>query len=249
MGMPVQPVTEREAVERVVGAAERREGGWVLTPNLELLRRHVADPDVRPHFEAADVIVPDGMPLLWASRVAGTPLPERVAGSSLIWSVTARAAERELPVFLLGGNSDAAPRARETLRRTFPSARIVGTHTPPFGFEHDEAELEAIETAIARSRPRIVFVGLAFPKQERLIARLRAAFPDAWFLGVGVSFSFVAGELRRPPEWVQRLGMEWMYRLAQEPGRLYRRYAVDGLPFAARLLGWAVRRRVATALR
>jgi N-acetylglucosaminyldiphosphoundecaprenol N-acetyl-beta-D-mannosaminyltransferase len=183
------------------------------------------------------------MPLVWASRVQGTPLPERVAGSELVWSLTAEAALRGRSVFLLGGAPGACEQAEARLRSLYPGARLAGHWSPPVGFEHDEREIAAIRERIRAASPDIVYVALGFPKQERLIAYLRPEFPATWFLGVGYSLSFIAGHARRAPAWMMRFGLEWMHRLVQEPGRLAKRYLMHGLPFALVLFASAVRGR------
>ncbi len=108
---------------------------------------------------------------------------------------------------------------------------------PPFGFENDSSALESIDRNLIETAPDIVFVGLGSPKQEHLIRRLRQVLPRAWFLGVGVTFSFTAGEIERAPVWMRRIGLEWCHRLAKEPGRLWKRYLVHGLPFGAAAVG------------
>lgn len=243
MGLEVDAVTEPEVVDHVVESAAGGDGGWVITPNLDQLRQHQERPDVRGHFRDADLVVADGMPLVWAARLAGTPLPERVAGSDLIWSVSRASSERELDVFLLGGNPGAAEQAAARLETEAPGLRIAGTHCPPHGFEHDPAALAEIDREVADADPAILFVGLPFPKQELVIQRLRPRLRRTWFLGVGVSLSLVAGDVRRAPAWMQRTGTEWLWRISQEPRRLARRYLVDGLPFAVRLLGWGAAAR------
>ncbi len=236
LGVDVHVVTERECVEHVVRALERGRGGWVVTPNLDHLRRLVNEREFRELCARADLRVADGMPLLWASKLQRTPLPERVAGSNLIWSVSQAAAEHGRSLYLLGGDEGAAERAAEELVRRFPKLRIAGMHRPPLGFERDAAQMRRIVEELERAQPDIVLVALGSPKQERLIDELRGRFPRAWWLGIGISFSFVAGMVKRAPIWVQRLGLEWLHRLCQEPRRLFRRYIIDGLPFAARLL-------------
>jgi N-acetylglucosaminyldiphosphoundecaprenol N-acetyl-beta-D-mannosaminyltransferase len=182
--------------------------------------------------------------LIWATRVAGTALPERVAGSDLIWSVSEAASHRDISVFLLGGNPVVAERAASALLKRYSGLEIVGTLCPPFGFEDDVKELNRIQREVKEAAPQIVFVGLGFPKQDLLIARLREILPCVTFMGVGISFGFVAGELRRAPSWTQGLGLEWLYRLQQEPRRLGRRYLVRGMPFALWLLASAAWHRV-----
>jgi N-acetylglucosaminyldiphosphoundecaprenol N-acetyl-beta-D-mannosaminyltransferase len=235
-GVDVHAITEAQCVEFVMAALDAGRGGWVVTPNLDHLRRLVRERDFYELCARADLRVADGMPLLWASKLQRTPLPERVAGSNLIWSVSRAAAERGRSVYLLGGDEGAAERAAQVLARRFGKLRIAGLHRPPFGFERDAAQMQRIVDELERAQPDLVLVALGSPKQERLIDELRAKFPRVWLLGIGISFSFVAGMVKRAPPWVQRLGLEWVHRLAQEPRRLFRRYLVDGLPFAARLL-------------
>jgi N-acetylglucosaminyldiphosphoundecaprenol N-acetyl-beta-D-mannosaminyltransferase len=244
MGMPVDVVTEPEAVGTIMGALEQGRGGTVITPHLEILRRYRKDPSVRGHFESADLIVADGQPLVWASRLAGTPLPERVAGSDLVWSLVAECALRGRSVYLLGGAPGACEGAQERLLEVYPGVRIAGGESPPMGFDRDPSAMAGIRARLRQSQPDVVFVALGFPKQERVIAELQRELPQAWFLGVGISMSFVAGQVARAPDWMMKAGLEWVHRLAQEPGRLARRYLVDGLPFFARLLAHSARRRI-----
>ena len=235
-GVPIHVVTEAQCVEQVLRSLEHDRGGWVVTPNLDHLRRLAREREFRELCARADLRVADGMPLLWAARLQRTPLPERVAGSNLIWSVSAAAAAHGRSLYLLGGDEGAAEGAAKELTRRYPTLRIAGLHRPPLGFERDDGEMQRIVDELERTRPDIVLVALGSPKQERLIDALRGRFPRIWWLGIGISFSFVAGMVKRAPPWVQRLGLEWVHRLAQEPRRLFRRYLIDGLPFAARLL-------------
>ena len=245
LGMPIDPVTEGQAIGHVLGSLAAGRGGWVITPNLDQLRLYRQRPALRAMYERAELVLADGMPLLWASRVQGTPLPARVAGSELICTLTAAAAAVGRSVFYLGGGQpETAARAARQLAADYPGLRVAGSYYPPFGFEHDRAEMGRIAAALAESRPEIVFVGLGFPKQERLIEALRPALPGAWFLGVGVSFSFVCGEIRRAPVWMQRLGLEWAHRMSQEPKRLIERYLLRDMPYALALFADATKRRI-----
>ena len=210
-----------------------------MTPNLDHLRQYHRDASVRPLFEAASLVVADGKPLIWASKIQGTPLPDRVAGSDLILTITAAAANQRRRLFLLGGSPGTAQRAAAALIGRFPGIEIVGTHCPPVGFEDSPREMAAIVSTVQRASPELVYVGLPFPKADRLILKLRKVAPSAWFLALGVSFSFVSGDLRRAPHWMQRTGLEWVHRLSLEPRRLFRRYIVHGVPFAFVLFGAA----------
>jgi len=234
-GVAIDPVRQEQVIEHILGALERGQGGWVITPNLDQLRLCDGKPELKSMYERAELVLPDGMPLLWASYVQGTPLPERVAGSELIFTLTQAAARVDRSVFLLGGAQGTADGAARELMRLNAGLKVAGTLCPPFGFENDPEQMREIVDAVTRAQPDIIFVGLGFPKQERLIETLRPLLPQTWFLGIGVSFSFVAGEITRAPLWVQRMGLEWVHRMCQEPGRLFKRYVVHDLPFAMKL--------------
>jgi N-acetylglucosaminyldiphosphoundecaprenol N-acetyl-beta-D-mannosaminyltransferase len=238
-------VSEAEAVQAIVEAAELERGSWTITANLDHLRRYHRRPIEKCLIDEADLVVADGMPLIWASRLAGEPLPERVSGSSMVWSICEAASVRGQPIFLLGGDPGVAERAARAFRRRYPSLEIVGTACPSLGFEHDRLELGRLQRQLVGAAPRIVFVALGFPKQDLLIRVMRRALPNASFVGVGISLSYAAGDLSPPPDWICRLGLEWAYRLTQEPTRrLVRRYLIDGVPFGLRLMASAARRRL-----
>jgi N-acetylglucosaminyldiphosphoundecaprenol N-acetyl-beta-D-mannosaminyltransferase len=236
MGMQIDHVTEGQAVEAIGNSLSRGRGGWVITPNLEHLRRYRRDQGLKEFFEQADLVLADGMPLIWASKLKGTPLPARVAGSDLIWSLSMEAARQGRSIFVLGGTREAGWEAARRLQERCPGLLIAGMVYPPHGFDSDPKAMDQIIETLEVVEPDIVYVGLGFPKQERVIAMLRDRFPQTWFLGIGISIGFVGGQVARAPVWMQRAGLEWLHRLAQEPRRLGRRYLVNGLPFAARLL-------------
>jgi N-acetylglucosaminyldiphosphoundecaprenol N-acetyl-beta-D-mannosaminyltransferase len=240
MGLDVAAVSERDTINYVLEGLVRCRGGWIETVNLDILRQWRASANVRELFAAADLVVADGMPLLWAGGLQGSPLPERVAGSTLVLSLTAAAAHAGASIFLLGGNPGAADAAVAELTKLSPQLRVAGTLCPPFGFDQDPAYLDRIEQLLREKAPDIVYVGLGCPKQERLIFQLRSRLPTTWFVSCGVSFSFVAGEISRAPGMMQRAGLEWLHRMAQEPQRLYRRYLFQGIPFLVQLLASAL---------
>lgn len=239
MGQGFHPLDEAQTVELVFSAVAEGNGGWLVTPNLEVLRQIRASSDVRALVSDASLVVADGMPLVWAAALAGRPLPARVPGSELIYTLSEEASRRDASVFLLGGAYGVASRAAEVLSSRFPSLSVVGTYCPPFGFESDTTEMLRIVDLVRHAKPDLVFVGLSCPKQERLVSVLRQAAPTAYFVGLGISFSFVTGDIARAPSWLQRLGLEWTHRLVQEPRRLFRRYIIDDVPFAVRLFSWA----------
>jgi N-acetylglucosaminyldiphosphoundecaprenol N-acetyl-beta-D-mannosaminyltransferase len=250
MGAPMAVVTEAQAVRAITDAAEVGRGHWTITANLDHVRRYHRDIAQKRLIEEADMVVADGMPLIWASRVAGEALPERVSGSSMVWSICARASTRGQSVFLLGGEPGVADRAADVFRERYPGLEIAGTACPPLGFEDDDRELERMRSKLIETAPGIVFVALGFPKQDLLIRALREYLPGASFLGVGISLSYATGDLSRPPGWICQLGLEWAFRLWQEPTRrLARRYLLDGLPFSMRLTMSALRHRLRSSRR
>jgi N-acetylglucosaminyldiphosphoundecaprenol N-acetyl-beta-D-mannosaminyltransferase len=242
-GMTLAPLDRWAVLDHLFGALAQGRGGWLITANLDFLRRHVQDPESRALYDAADLRVADGMPLVWAARLQGDALPERVAGSSLVSLVAERAAREGRSLYLLGGAPGAAVGAATVLREKFPELRICGTSSPRVSDPPTPAEWEPIVAELEPLRPDILLVGLGSPKQEKLIRALRSKLPRTWMIGVGISFSFLAGDVRRAPGWMQRVGMEWIYRLAQEPRRLARRYLWEDLPFSVELFRHALRRR------
>lgn len=246
MGLQLAALSEAEAAAHVLAALDEGRGGWICPVNLDVLRQVVNSAELRELVASADLSVADGMPLLWASRLQRTPLPERIAGSSLVVSLSGELADRDRSVYLLGGgNEGTSALAAERLRELSPGLRVAGTCCPPFGFERSPQDQRQVMSEAISAEPDVVFVGLGFPKQDRLIAELREQLPRAWFVSCGATFSFLAGEVRRAPPLLQRLGLEWVHRLAQEPTRLARRYLIEGLPFAARLAASSGRRRLA----
>jgi N-acetylglucosaminyldiphosphoundecaprenol N-acetyl-beta-D-mannosaminyltransferase len=243
MGLPFHRLDHTTLIRTFLEGVRGRTGGWIVTPNLDILRQFTRSPESRELIMHASHRVADGQPIVWASRLVGNPVPERVPGSDLVLSLPEAAARAGLSVFLLGGNPGVAAAAAARLEGDCPGLEPVGSYCPPFGFENDPTELERIKEAVQRARPDLVLVGLGFPKQERLIRLLRPEMPETWFIGVGISLSFLAGDQPRAAAALQRLGLEWIHRLAHEPRRLFRRYVRDGLPFGLRLFAWALKER------
>src|SRR3954447_5157009 len=190
MGLPVDQLTESHTIETVLEAVRAGRGGCLFTPNLHHMQAFAngADGSVYDRsskLPGARLVVADGMPLIWASRLRGTPLPERVAGSNLIWTLTAGAAREGASIFLLGGNPGAAEACAERMRAEYPDVRIAGCMAPPHGFERDTRAIEEIVSTLRSAAPEIVYVALGFPKQEELALQLAQEMPTTWFVGVG----------------------------------------------------------------
>jgi len=240
----VDPVTQREAVGRVMAALDAGQGGIVVTPNVDQLAQSAKQPALYQFFERASLVLADGAPLVLAAKLAQCPLPERVTGADLLWALTeAESARENGGIFLLGGAPGAADRAADRVVERFPTLRRPGTHCPPFGYEPDPDEFAAMVSAIQAYQPRIVFCGLGFPKQEGLATALSRVFPTVWFVGCGQAIAFAAGDVSRAPKWMRENGIEWVHRLVTEPRRLASRYLGRDLPFAIKMMIGAVLRR------
>jgi len=249
MGLGFAALSERETIAHILDELAQGRGGWICPVNLDVLRQWRRTAEVRELVVHADLVVADGMPLIWAGELQGTPLPERVAGSTLVVTLACAAAQAGASLFLIGGSPGTADTTVARLTERYPGLDVCGTLCPPVGFEGEPEWSRRIERSLAQANPDIVYVALGFPKQERLIAQLRTLMPGTWFLSCGISFSFVAGEIQRAPALVQRLGLEWLHRMAQEPRRLARRYLLQGLPFLVQLLWAAIGTRAGASAR
>jgi N-acetylglucosaminyldiphosphoundecaprenol N-acetyl-beta-D-mannosaminyltransferase len=213
-------------VERLV---DRKQGGAVFTPNVDHVVKASSNEAFRRAYDRASLSLADGMPLVWVSPVLGCALPERVAGSDLLMPLLELAARRRWRVYLLGG----APGVAEAVARLltdemgiivagWDDARIESDGSDPTGASFVRAQ---------QAKPDLVFVALGPPKQELWIHRSMDVLAPAVSLGVGASLDFLVGKYKRAPAWMGRHGLEWLYRLSQEPGRLWRRYLLESPKF------------------
>jgi N-acetylglucosaminyldiphosphoundecaprenol N-acetyl-beta-D-mannosaminyltransferase len=204
-------------------AADRRPG-YVCVAAVHTVMACQEDPELRAAVLGADFTVPDGQPLVWALKLLGHPLPDRVYGPELMERACARAARSGLRFYLYGGrNQGALVELARSLRLRHPGLTIVGGQAPPFR-TLTPTEEDAVVADIERSRPDVVWVGIGVPKQEKWMARMRGRLSTPVLVGVGAAFDFHAGLVPQAPPWLQRLGLEWAFRLAHEPRRLWRRY-------------------------
>lgn len=242
-GLSFARVRAEGLLDRMFDALRDAHGGWVVTANVDFLRRAATNPSMLALYDEADICVADGVPIVWATRLAGTPVPEQIAGSSLTWRIAERASLEGRSMFLLGGQGDAGTEAARRLQSRWPGLRL-STLCPWVGCPPTDEEMAPVIDAVVSSSPDIVLVALGSPKQEYVIRHLRPHLPASWMLGVGASLSFIAGHIPRAPEWMQRAGLEWVHRLAQEPRRLAPRYLLHDAPFALKMFGQAAWMRV-----
>ena len=228
--LEVDLVTFDEALAKIVELVERGNGGVVFTPNVDHVVKAEHHLEFRMAYSRADLCLADGMPIVWASRLLRSPLPEKVSGSDLVVPLVRLAAERQWRLYLLGGAVGIAEAAGERMTRDL-GVQVVGTDSPYVRADGDMDHADEILERIRSARPHVVLVALGAPKQELWSDRFRGDIRPAVAVGVGGSLDFIAGRVRRAPAWMSRSGLEWLFRLAQEPRRMWRRYLVEDLRF------------------
>jgi N-acetylglucosaminyldiphosphoundecaprenol N-acetyl-beta-D-mannosaminyltransferase len=208
----------------------------VITANVDQLVANYRGPAFRALYRDADLVLADGVPLLWAARFLKRPLRERINGTDLMERICELAARKKFRVFLLGGPEGVAARAAARLQERYPGLPVAGCYFPYHGFERDDPENEKICALLVAQKPAILFTSLGFPKGIQWIAGHQAGCAIPLAIEVGASFSFISGQLRRAPRWMQKRGLEWLWRLMLEPRRLWKRYLVRDMPFFYYLL-------------
>lgn len=232
LGLPLDPVTMEETVAIVEGMVAKGGVHQHVVLNASKVVQAQSDAALRDAIESCDLINADGMSVVWAGRLLGEPVPERVAGIDLMERLLARAAERGWTVYLLGARQEVVERVARIEQERHPGLLIAGYRN---GYWPAQEE-DAVVSEVAAARPTLLFVAMPSPKKEQFLARHRAVLQVPFVMGVGGSFDVVAGVTARAPLWMQQLGLEWLYRLGQEPRRMARRYAVGNTQFVMLLL-------------
>lgn len=227
----VDSVDFTQALDEIERLVDSGEGGSVYTPNVDHVVTAETDAGFREAYAAASLSLADGKPLLWASRLLGAPLPAKISGSDLISPLLQRAAARNWSVYFLGGAPGVAAEAAEILRRDL-GLIIAGVDAPRISLEPRADGVDPVAERIRAARPDLLLVALGAPKQELWIHRNRERLHPAVALGIGASLDFVTGRVRRAPRWMSEAGLEWLFRLAQEPRRMAGRYLLKDPKFA-----------------
>lgn len=239
-GLPIAALRLEEVVPLVDEAIRSRQPLQIGVVNAAKVVNMRRDPRLAEDVLASDIVLADGMSLVWASRLVGQPLPERVAGIDLMFRLLARSAERGYRVFCLGATEEVLAAAVAAFRRDCPGVTIAGTQ---HGYFREEDE-PAVARAIADSKADIVFIAMTSPRKEQFLARWSRTLDVPVWHGVGGSFDVAAGKVRRAPLVWQRLGLEWLYRVKQEPRRLWKRYLVTNTLFVRAVFAeWLAQRR------
>src|SRR3954469_1329448 len=225
LGVPLALTDYEATLDWIDATIAHHRRGYICVAAVHTVMVCQEDPELRDAVLGADFTVPDGQPLVWAMNALGRDLPSRVYGPTLMERACERAARTGVRMYLYGGrNQGALVQLALNLRRKYPGLQIVGGYAPPYR-ELTAEEERAVVDEINRSRADVVWVGIGVPKQEKWMARMRGRLSPPVLLGVGAAFDFHAGLVPQAPQWVQRFGLEWAYRLAHEPRRLWKRYA------------------------
>ncbi len=223
----VDNLTMAEAVEEAKKLILERRNSYVVTPNVDHVVKIEHDPLFREIYEGADLVLTDGKPLIWMSRLMGMPIKEKISGSDYFPEVCKMAAKEGFSIFLLGAAEGVAKRAAINLMKKYKNLKIAGVYSPSYSFEDNAEEICDIIGKINRTKPDILCIGLGTPKQEKFYYRYKDLLNVPLTLHIGATIDFEAGVVKRAPKWVSYVGLEWFYRLMKEPRRLYRRYLLD----------------------
>lgn len=230
-GMLIDNVTMDEAIARIEEMIQRREPSYVVTPNADHVVRFQDDAAFRQAYHEASLVLADGMSVVWGAKLLSTPLKEKVSGSDLFPQFAPVAAQKGYRLFFLGGRPGAAERSAEVLADRCPGLQVVGVCCPPMGFERDETENRNVIQMIRQSDADVLFVGLGSPKQELWIHKHHQQYRTPVSVGIGGTFEFISGIVRRAPRLMRKTGLEWFWRLMAEPRRMYRRYLIEDPAF------------------
>ncbi len=229
MNTEIDNLTMDETMDAIDSLIKEDNCSYVVTPNVDHIVQLEKDEELKRVYENASLILTDGKPLIWISNWYKTPIKEKISGSDLFPRVCDLAAKKGYTMYLLGAAEGVADKAAKNLMNKYKGLNIVGTYSPPFGFEKDKLELKKIERQIQEVHPDILIVGLGCPKQEKYMYHHCKELDVPISFGLGASIDFEAGNIKRAPRWMSEHGLEWLYRITQDPKRLAKRYLVDDM--------------------
>lgn len=223
----VSNVSMKETVKQIEQFISEKKKSYVVAINVDVVIKIEHDSYLKKITDNADMVLVDGMPLIWIAKWKKRPVKAKISGSDLVPILCSRAAKKGYSVFIIGGKDGIAEKAKANLEKQYPSINIVGTYAPPFGFEKDEAELQRINEMISEAHPDLLIACFGCPKQEKWIYENYQKYDATVSICAGATVDFLAGNVKRAPKWMSEHGLEWFYRFIKEPNRLFRRYFVD----------------------
>jgi N-acetylglucosaminyldiphosphoundecaprenol N-acetyl-beta-D-mannosaminyltransferase len=239
MGCQIDNLSMEDTLGRIEGFIHSGKPHQHVVVNVDKLVKASRDPGLRKIINDCALINVDGMPVVWASRLLGKPLKERVAGVDLFEALMRRAGEKGWRVFLLGAREEVVSAVADTYGRKYPRLVLAGYRN---GYWKGEAQEREVVQQIRDSRADLLFVAISSPKKEQFLGRYQAEMKIPFAMGVGGTFDVAIGRVKRAPRWMQRSGLEWFYRFLQEPRRMFRRYFIDDMAFIWLLIKEAARR-------
>lgn len=227
MNIEIDNLTMKETLKAINKLIRENQNAYVVTPNVDHLVQLDKDKELQDAYANASLILADGKPLLWIARWYHTPIKEKISGSDLFPLLCKMAAYKGYKMFFLGAAEGVAVKAAENLSKKYQGLQVAGTYSPPFGFDKNEAEVEKIVKIIKEANPEILIVGLGCPKQEKFMYHYCKKLNVPISLGLGACFDFEAGKIKRAPRWMSNHGLEWLFRITQDPKRMTKRYLID----------------------
>lgn len=223
----INNVTMPETIAAIEQMIEADKKSYVVAINVDVVMKIEEDSYLKKVVDNADMVLVDGKPLVWISKLHGKPLKAKISGSDLVPLLCEVAAEKGYKIFIIGGKKGIAEQAKEKLERKLPKIEIVGTYAPPFGFEKNETELDKINQMISAVHPDLLITCFGCPKQEKWIYENIGKYDAKVSVCAGTTVDFLAGNVKRAPRWMSEHGLEWFYRFLQEPKRMFKRYYID----------------------
>lgn len=225
----INNLTMSETIDEIEQMIESGKRSYVVAINVDVVMKIENDSYLKKVVDGADMVLVDGMPLVWISKMQGKPLKAKISGSDLVPLLCEEAAKKNYTVFIIGGKDGIAVQAKRRLERSMPGIRIVGTYAPPLGFEKDDDELNKINEMISNVKPDLLIACFGCPKQEKWIYENINKYNAKVSICAGATVDFLAGNVKRAPHWMSEHGLEWFYRFLQEPKRMFKRYFIDDI--------------------
>lgn len=223
----VNNINMKEAVYAIEDMVINRKKSYVVAVNVDVLIKLENDQYLRKIVNDATMTLVDGQPLVWISHLKKNPVKAKVSGSDLVPQLCAISANKGYSIFIIGGADGVADQAKKNLEKLYPGIHIVGTYAPQFGFEKSDTELKKINTLISEAKPDLLIACLGCPKQEKWIYENYHKYDATVSICAGATVDFLAGNIKRAPKWMSAGGLEWLYRMIQDPKRLMKRYLLD----------------------
>lgn len=233
MNTEIDNLTMQETLKVIEELIQKNKNAYVVTPNVDHIVQLETNKELQAVYENASLILTDGKPLMWIAKWYGTPIKEKISGSDLFPLLCKMSAEKGYKMFFFGAAEGVAAKAAENLSERYKGLQVVGTYSPPYGFEKNQIEMDKIKEMVKKSAPDILIVGLGCPKQEKFMYYNWQNLGVPISFGLGASLDFEAGNVKRAPKWMANHGLEWLFRITQDPKRMAKRYLLNDMKIFA----------------